>query len=126
MATTAEHQHISGTFLEQAETEFKKGDLLQASEKTWGALAHLVKSIAVERGWRNGSHADINRNARRLIDMTDDPEGNAVRLVAANGLHSNFYEAYLDEALVESAMKGTRELIAAIKTADARLPRLLR
>ena len=50
MATTARHQEISRTFLEHAEIEFGKGDLLQASEKAWGAVAHYVKSVAKERG----------------------------------------------------------------------------
>ena len=49
MSTAARHQEISDVFLEHAEDEFEKGDLLQASEKTWGAVAHYVKSVARNR-----------------------------------------------------------------------------
>ncbi len=36
MATVEQHRDISTQFLDQAEQEFNKGDLLQASEKAWG------------------------------------------------------------------------------------------
>ena len=43
MATSTQHQEISGLFLDHAAVEFEKGDFLQASEKAWGAVAHYVK-----------------------------------------------------------------------------------
>ena len=36
MASADQHRAISTQFLDQAEQEFSKGDLLQASEKAWG------------------------------------------------------------------------------------------
>ena len=74
MATTERHQDISGQLLSQADAELKKGDLLQASEKAWGAVAHYVKSVASDQGWQNRTHRDVNRNARELIMLTDDPK----------------------------------------------------
>ena len=50
MATTIRHEEISGRFLHHADEEFEKGDMLQASEKAWGAVAHYVKSVAKARG----------------------------------------------------------------------------
>lgn len=35
MAAAEQHREISSQFLEHAEDEFRKGDLLQASEKAW-------------------------------------------------------------------------------------------
>ena len=46
MATTARHQEISDQFLSDAEVEFQRGDLLQASEKAWGAVAHYIEAVA--------------------------------------------------------------------------------
>ena len=43
MTTSVEHVRISDRFLGQAQSEFERGDLLQASEKAWGAVAHYVK-----------------------------------------------------------------------------------
>ena len=48
MATTERHGQISAQFLEQAEAELRNGDLLQASEKAWGAVTHYVNSLARE------------------------------------------------------------------------------
>ena len=76
MATTARHEEISIRFLDHAEEEFEKGDMLQASEKAWGAVAHYVKPVAKANGWSDGSHRDIANNARRLLDRTPDPDGN--------------------------------------------------
>ncbi len=45
-----DHTEISRRFLRQAKQELNEGDQLQASEKTWGALAHALKAIAQSRG----------------------------------------------------------------------------
>ena len=57
MATAEQHQEISTQFLTHAEDELRKGDLLQASEKAWGAVSHYVNSVARQRGWPLGSHS---------------------------------------------------------------------
>ena len=70
MATATRHQEISDRFLDHAEREFEKGDLLQASEKGWGAVVHYVKSVTKEQGWSDErTYSIVNRNARRLIDL---------------------------------------------------------
>lgn len=101
--------------------EFESGELLQASEKAWCAVAHYVKSIARERGWPDRSHADVNTSARRLIAETDDPKSNETKLRAVNALHHNFYEAYLDKGAVGGGVVDAQELIDAMKLA-ASLP----
>ena len=119
MATVARHKDISRTFLEHAEVEFEKGDLLQASEKAWGAVAHYVKSVAKENGWRDGSHRDIADNARRLIRLTSDPDGYGRMFQAMNALHVNFYEDHLHEEDVRRSIADARALIAAMKMVEA-------
>ena len=69
MATQAEienHRQVSDTLLQQAEEEFEAGDLIQASEKAWGAVAHYLKSVAKFRGWPNRTHADLSDIANDL------------------------------------------------------------
>ena len=119
MATTQRHETISAAFLYHAEAEFEKGDMLQASEKAWGAVAHYVKSVAKARGWPDGSHRDIAVNARRLIGRTSDPDGNRKRLVLVNALHVNFYEEELDPKDVELGIEDARALIEAMREAEA-------
>ncbi len=121
MATAARHQDKGKTFLEHAEIEFDRGNLLQASEKAWGAVAHYVKSIAKEKGWRDGSHRDVSDNARRLIRLTSDPDGHGHMFQAMNALHVNFYEEHLHEDDVKRSIADARALIAAMKAAEAEL-----
>ena len=122
MATTARHQDISKRFLKHARREFEQGDLLQASEKAWGAVAHYVKSVAHEEGWPDGTHSDIAKNARKLIVMTDEPDSNRLKFMAMNALHVNFYEDDLDEDDVRISVQDARTLIAAMKIARQRMP----
>ena len=121
MASTAQHQDISDRFLEHAEREFEQGDLLQASEKAWGAVAHYVKSVAHEEGWPDGTHGDIAKNARKLIVLTDDPNTNRRMFQAMNALHVNFYEDDLDEDDVRISVQNAGTLLAEIKIARPRL-----
>ena len=54
VVTAEQHREISAQFLDHAEDEFRKGDLLQASEKAWGAVSHYVNSVARQRKWPLG------------------------------------------------------------------------
>ena len=119
MATTARHEEISYRFLEHANEEFEKDDMLQASEKAWGAVAHYVKSVAKANGWSDGSHRDIAVNARRLLDLTPDPEGNRKRFALINMLHVNFYEEDLDPKDVKLGIRDARLLIDAMREAES-------
>ena len=119
MATTERHEAIRAVFLDHAEEEFEKGDMLQASEKAWGAVAHYVKSVAKANGWSDGSHRDIAVNARRLLDLTPDPEGNRKRFALINMLHVNFYEEDLDPKDVEVGIRDARLLIDAMREAES-------
>ena len=124
MATAEQHTEISDGFLEQAAEELSNGDLLQASENAWGAVVHYVKSVAQDQGWSNQTHRDVNRGARELIKLTDDPKLNAVRLGAANALHQNFYEDWFDRDQVVDSIESTQQLVAAMRKARERLPQV--
>ena len=115
MATAEQHQTISNQFLDQAEQEFAKGDLLQASEKAWGAFSHYVNAVARQQGWPLGSHCDLIENAHRLIDRRPGDAEHRRRLVRSlEALHANFYQAFLDESSVRDGINDARELIDAL------------
>ena len=117
MATATRHQDISSQLLEHAEQEFEKGDLIQASEKAWGAVAHCVKSVAKRKRWPNASHKDINKNARRLIALTPTPVEGRRMLLAINALHTNFYEENLDPEDVKQSITDAHTLVDALNKA---------
>ena len=81
-------------YLAQAEEEFAKDDLEQASEKGWGAASQMLKAVAAERGWRHGQHRDLYVVVRQLVE--EDGSDELRRLFAMAGeLHTNFYEGYM-------------------------------
>lgn len=125
MATPVRHQDISRTLLAQASEEFDKGDLIQASEKAWGAVAHFVKAVARERNWPNRSHQDVRRNATRLVRRSDDPIQNALLFEAVENLHVNFYEdTYAEDPdRVRYGIRHAETLIDAMKAAETRFGR---
>ena len=97
----------SKMFLEKAFRELEEGDLLQASEKGWGAAAQMVKAVAQERGWEHDSHRRLFNVLGRLALEAGDQE---LRhgFNAANVLHANFYEGWLDRISVESNLHDVR------------------
>ncbi len=123
MATAARHKDISARFLEHAEAELMNGDLLQASEKTWGALVHHLKSVAQEHDWRHRSHRSTSDNAEELIRLTSDPQRSRERFGLAASLHTNFYEDMYEEEMVKSGISAVRALIDDMRAAEEYLPK---
>ena len=84
------HEVHSLRLIGQAQEELEDGDRLQASEKAWGAVAHILKAIAKRRGWRYEAHAHAYRVARRLTTHAGNPRIYYLFEIA-NELHRNFY-----------------------------------
>lgn len=116
MVKSEQHREISSQFLEHAEDEFRKGDLLQASEKAWGAVSHYVNFIALQRGWPLGSHNHLIDNANNLISRNPAHAEHRRRLFrSVEALHANFYQAFLDEDSVREGIEDAKELIKALE-----------
>ncbi len=109
--------HIETTerFLRHAEEEFEAGDMPQASEKAWGAVAHYLKSVAKFRGWRNSSHSDLAHIALDLAQETDNPARAEELYVSMEGMHTNFYEDRLPDGLVARGIDNAAELISMLE-----------
>ena len=120
MVTAEQHREISAQFLDHAEDEFRKGQLLQASEKAWGAVSHYVNYIARQRGWPLGSHRRLIDNANNLISRDPANAEHRRRLLrSVEALHANFYNAFLDEESVREGVQDARELIRALEDLNA-------
>ena len=70
--TVEEHIQTALTFLDQSEQEFGTGDILQGSEKLWGAVARATIAVAKQRGWPTNSHRNLVDAARSLAEERDD------------------------------------------------------
>lgn len=100
--------------LEQAGQEFRAGDVMQASEKSWGAAAHTMKAIAEQRGWRHERHGDLFRVAGRIAGELEQPRVRDL-FRYASALHTNFYEGWLTDEDVKVGLEEVRELLGLLQ-----------
>ena len=82
--------------------ELSRGDVCQAGEKGWGAVAQLTKAVATLRGWDHYDHVAVQE---AITAVAGELPERAERIYrgkgAAERLHGNFYEVYMtaDEAV---------------------------
>ena len=110
MATWREHLAISHQFRDQGLAEIESGDLLQGSEKLWGAAAHAVKAAAEQRGWKHNGHAFLHKVVDNIVLGTGDRRFKET-FDAASRLHVNFYEDTLDSNKIDKEAQIILDLI---------------
>ena len=111
MTLTADHRLVSRILIEQAQTELDSGDLVQASEKAWGATARALKAIAQRRNLRHSGHYDFYQIIRRLEETTGRQDLRRGFQIAES-LHGNFYNGWMPEADVRDSIADVRRLVA--------------
>ena len=95
MTTKMRYYNATGReFLTKAHAYLAEDDLLQASEKGWGAAAQMVKSVAEAGGWPHNGHHELWRAVNLIVDQTGDRDIRTA-FAAAAALHTNFYEGWL-------------------------------
>ncbi len=114
MATPEElssrYLEMSKSLIQKAQQELDRDDdLMQASEKAWGAVAHVLKSIAALRGWNHHHHLLMEDLATVLQWQTGSTEILG-RFASAQVLHTNFYENRLEADVLEYHIDRCREL----------------
>lgn len=106
-----EHIATARTFLEQSAEEFDAGDILQGSEKLWGAVSHATTAAAMQRGWPTASHRDLVNASRWLAEERDDWFLDLAFRLARN-FHTNFYGNGLFNPFREPEhLNGDREIV---------------
>lgn len=93
---TGEHSQTAQDFLAASDSEFAAGDILQGSEKLWGAAAHAVMAVAQQRGWRFGDHRALQAAANRLADELREPRL-AEQFGLAQKFHANFCHDFMQD-----------------------------
>ena len=114
MQETLTCQARSRAFLSKAREQLEAGDLEQASEKAWGAAAVIVKAVAEARGLEHEKHGHLFGVVRVLAGETSDRELRGLFHVA-NGLHSNFYENWLDTDDVVEGLEDVERFVEKIE-----------
>ncbi len=113
--TTPRYQQASRRFLVQARAELTAGDLMQASEKGWGAAAQMLKAVAEERGWEHGRHRHLSRVASRVRSETGDRDVYRWFQVAES-LHGNFYEDQMSAEDIAESLNDVQALLDRLAT----------
>ena len=111
MTTNGQQYSDTGReFLARARTYLAEEDLLQASEKGWGAAAQMVKAVAESRGWRHKSHRDLYAAIDGLVEETGDRDL-WIAFGLAGDLHTNFYEGWLPPETVDAYLTEVTDLV---------------
>ena len=115
MTTRAEdYAAQSRQLLEEGREALGQRQLVQASEKLWGAAAQMVKAAAERRGWSHSSHRDLFSVVSRLAQETGDTHMRSLFQIA-NSLHTNFYENWMTGEYIEDSVEQVQELIAGLE-----------
>ena len=110
--------NTSREYYARARAYLAANDLLQTSEKGWGAAALRVKSVAELRGWYHYSHDSISGIIDRLVVETGDQEFREL-FKAAGTLHRNFYEGWLNRRQVRSRLNQVARLLRKLENLSA-------
>ena len=116
------HTAMSRRFIDHARDELEKGDRLQASEKLWGACAHALKAIAIQRGWSHTKHRDIHSIAIQIGNEFGRPDFET-KIRIANSFHENFYENVEEEDSIRRAIDQVEDFMADLDVVRASAPR---
>ena len=110
------HSAQAMEFLKKGREYLAAGDLHQASEKGWGAAAHMAKAVASAQGWQYTRHSHFHR----IMNEAGRLSGN-LRLPFLHGraeiLHVNYYELAddLDARQIEQDLEGVAEMLGILE-----------
>ena len=105
-----EHLQTARDFLSRSDEEFASGEVLQTSEKLWGAVTQAVMAAAKQRGWDSGKSYHRKVLIRRLYEESGDDllrRGYA----AAEIFHANFYYDFMENCQIEENRPVARDFL---------------
>ena len=116
MTASASNKYAAASrrFMDQAKAELQIEDLIQASDKAWGAAATALKAVAEQREWNHRKHSLLYDVSGQIADELARP-GLRERFGLANALHQNFYENWMPDSEVESAIGSIEALVSELE-----------
>ena len=121
--TTPDNKYaaMSRDYMARAEEYLLQGDLVQASEKSWGAAACALKAIAEQRGWQHQSHSLLFDISGQVAEELSRPDLRDLFAVAKS-MHQNFYENWEPAEEVEYAVGRVRAYLTELESVSPQLP----
>jgi uncharacterized protein (UPF0332 family) len=105
-----EHVQTAREFLEAADREFAAGDVLQGSEKMWGAASHAVMALAQQHGLPYGSNRSLSMAVRKLSEEYDDPALSS-RFAAAEIFRANSRYDFMEDFQIDNSRELAQDFI---------------
>ena len=111
------HVQQSRDFFAKARRYLEEDDLHQASEKGWGAAAHMAKAVAMAQGLSYERHDEFFKVMYEAQRLTGEPRlrawGNT-----ASALHGFFYltKDLLDHDAISGNLDDVNSLLDALET----------
>ena len=105
-----DHIETARQFLQDADREYEGGDILQASEKLWGAATYVVIAEMQRRGMKASDYREMILAVRDFAEDFSDPTLNGL-FSAAGALHANFYHGFMEEFRFQNERELTREFV---------------
>ena len=109
-AKSDRYQQLSQWLLKHAQQQLELGDTMQASEKSYGAVAHAVKAYGELRGWNHSNHHRVGL----ILDQLRDEENDASlteAFDAVESLHNNYFEYEIDPTRVRDRVQTALRLV---------------
>jgi len=105
---------LAEKYLAEAEELYTKGDLLQAGEKYWGAVAALLNAVVERRGRPHYTHRDYAVLIDELYEETGDREL-VVWFGMAERLHANFYHNFMGKRQFDLHREAVLKLVEKLR-----------
>lgn len=109
-----EYIDVAKELLRDAREELGKGDVRQAAEKLWGAVALAIKAYA---WWREGRRLTSHGELWKYVDNMAREIGDWVRdaFHAGHAMHTCFYEGWCTEESVKASMNRIEKLVKEVE-----------
>ena len=112
------HTRLAQELLDDASREIAAGDLMQGSEKLWGATTQALRAYCASREMPHGKYAQHRSAANQLARERNDP---SIRTVygLAQSCHANFYNDWMEQEDLYDYLPDIQRLVDKILTAKA-------
>lgn len=116
-STSEKHTRLAHQLLGDAKREIAAGDLVQGSEKLWGATGQALKAYCASRGLPYSKYAHRRHAHFEMADRLNNP---FIRTAfgVAESCHANFYNDWMEQEHLDSYVPDIEELVSIILRAS--------
>ena len=107
------HTRLALKLLDDAGREISSGDLIQGSEKLWGATSQAIRAYCASRCLPHSKYSYRQHAILQLADQTGDDFLNA-GFGVAESCHGNFYNDWLEQEHLDRYLPVIQTLVEKI------------